>query len=318
MGRSPACPVPLGWLHEQLALKQDCKTLLHLKQSFAGGRREGEARQFVLKHYQAAATLPPDYCFPARLEEIAVLRAAMRLNPRDARAPGCLGNLLYDRRRHHEAITLWEKSAKLDPTCSVVWRNLGIGCFNILKQPAKARAAYDQAFRANPNDARLLYERDQLWKRLGDSPRKRLGELEKHPGLVRRRDDLCLELCALYNQTGQPVKALQLLGSRSFQPWEGGEGLALGQHVRTQLALGREALVHHDFPCARNHFENALTAPANLGEAKHLLANQSDIHYWLGVACEALGEKPEARKHWRAAAAFKGDFQEMKVRPFPK
>ena len=34
------------------------------------------------------------------------------------------------------------------------------------------------------------------------------------------------------------------------------------------------------------HFEEALTAPENLGEAKHVLANQSDIHYWLGIALE--------------------------------
>ena len=53
------------------------------------------------------------------------------------------------------------------PKFSIVWRNLGIGYFNVRHQPAKARAAYDRAFQANPCDARLLFERDQLWKRLG-------------------------------------------------------------------------------------------------------------------------------------------------------
>ena len=118
----------------------------------------------------APPRLPSDYCFPARLEEIAILEAAMRGQPNDAKAPYYLGNLLYDRRRHAEAIALWERSARLDPTCSVVWRNLGIGYFNIRRQPARARAAYDRAFRANPADARLLFERDQLWKRLGVNP----------------------------------------------------------------------------------------------------------------------------------------------------
>ena len=60
----------------------------------------------------------------------------------------------------------------------------------------------------------------------------------------------------------------------------------------------------------------ALTAPRTLGEAKHLLANQSDIHYWLGCAHAFLGEKNEARQHWLAAATFRGDFQEMSVRAF--
>ena len=224
--------------------------------------------------------------------------------------------MFYDRGRHHEAIQLWQRSAKADPGFSIVWRNLGIGYFNIARNPAKARAAYDRAFRAKPTDARLLYERDQLWKRLGDPPQKRLRELERHSELACQRDDLSIELCALYNQTGRHELARQLISTRHFQPWEGGEGQALAQHVRTHLALGRQALDHSDFARARVQFETALASPLNLGEAKHPLANQSDIHFWLGFACAAEGKKGAARKHWQAAAAFCGDFQEMSVRAF--
>lgn len=60
----------------------------------------------------------------------------------------------------------------------------------------------------------------------------------------------------------------------------------------------------------------ALTAPLNLGETKHLLANQNDIHYWLGWAFAANGNLRKARKHCCAAAIFIGDFQEMSVRAF--
>ena len=285
-GAWPLVHYTLGWLHQKL----------------------GDQKS-ALASFKTAAKLPPDYCFPARLEEIAILEAAMQANPRDAKAPYYLGNLFYDRRRHAEAIQ--------------VWRNLGIGYFNILKKPAKARAAYAQALRVNPGDARLLFERDQLWKRLGESPAKRLRELEKFPQLVAKRDDLTVEFCALLNQTGRHGEAMQLLAHRNFQPWEGGESAALGQHIRAQLALGREALKKAEsekrkaeIEAAVAHFESALTAPRNLGEAKHLLANQSDIHYWLGVALDLLGEKKSAREHWRAAANFKGDFQEMSVRAF--
>jgi tetratricopeptide (TPR) repeat protein len=140
--------------------------------------------------------------------------------------------------------------------------------------------------------------------------------MEKHPGLVSLRDDLSVELCGLYNQTGRHAEALALLSSRKFQPWEGGEGQALGQHVRTHLALGRAALASDNPAKAREHFEMALTAPRNLSEAKHLLANQSDIHYWLGIAMKALRDQAAARLHWKRAAEFRGDFQEMSVRPF--
>jgi tetratricopeptide (TPR) repeat protein len=106
------------------------------------------------------------------------------------------------------------------------------------------------------------------------------------------------------------------VASRQFQPWEGGEGGALGQHVRAQLALGRAALAKHDFAKACCHFERALESPRNLSEAKHLLANQSDIHYWLGCALAELGDKTRAREQWLAAANFQGDFQEMSIRAF--
>ena len=296
----------------------------------------------ALAEFKQATALPPDYCFPSRLEEIAILESAIAANPADARAPYYLGNLFYDRRRHEEAIRLWERSVKLDPSFSVVWRNLGIGYFNIRRRAAKARLAYAHAFKANPTDARLLYERDQLWRRLGERPEKRLHELEKHLDLVRQRDDLSVELSALYNQVGRHAQALALVSSRHFQPWEGGEGGPLGQWVRSHLALGREALriaVAADvsprkprrtaptyvggyedkaspLAIAADHFRAALTAPRNLGEAKHLLANQSDIHYWLGCACQASGDRKSAREHWLAAATFKGDFQEMSVRAF--
>ena len=205
--------------------------------------------------------------------------------------------------------------ARLDPHNALVWRNLGIGYFNVRRRPAKARAAYEKAFRADPASARILYERDQLWKRLGDRPAKRLRELERHAELVARRDDLTVETRALYNQTGQHEEALALLSGRKFQPWEGGEGQALGQYVRSRLALGRIA-GRRGGRRRPGAFLSAAAPPQNLGEARHLLANQSDVQYWLGCARAALGEKSAARQHWLAAAKSQGDFEEMSVRPF--
>ena len=81
--------------------------------------------------YQKASAAAPDYCFPSRLEEMIILQNAIRSNPTDARAPFYLGNLLYDKRRHREAISHWERAAELDPQFATAWRNLGIGYFNI-------------------------------------------------------------------------------------------------------------------------------------------------------------------------------------------
>jgi len=59
-----------------------------------------------------------------------------------------------------------------------------------------------------------------------------------------------------------------------------------------------------------------LNAPPNLGEAKHLLANQSNIYYWLGATFYASGDEKSAITWWRKAAKSVGDFQEMSVRAF--
>jgi hypothetical protein len=266
--------------------------------------------------YDAAGRAAPDYCFPNRLEEIAILQSAIAAHPLAARAPFYLGNLLYDRRRHREAIHQWERSVHLEPGNAIAWRNLGIGYFNVLGQPVEARQAYEEAFKANSADARLLYERDQLWKRLAEPPANRLGELEAHLDLVVARDDLSVELCALYNQTRQPNKALGIITRRRFQPWEGGEGQALAQHTRTHLLLGREALANGNVAAAQEFFGAALYPPRNLSEAPHLLANRSDIFFWLGEACAAGGDRVLAAQYWKSAATFKGDFQAMSVRTF--
>ena len=166
----------------------------------------------------------------------------------------------------------------------------------------------------NPQDARVLYERDQLWKRTGRTPQERLNELLQHPKLVETRDDLSVELATLLNQVGRADDALRLLLGRRFQPWEGGEGLVLAQYLRARLLLGRLALDHGPAAEARGHFLAALETPQNLSEARHLLANQSDIHYWIGESFHRSGDNDDARAWWLRAAQQKGDFQQMSVR----
>jgi tetratricopeptide (TPR) repeat protein len=123
-----------------------------------------------------------------------------------------------------------------------------------------------------------------------------------------------VEFATLLNQTGRPEEALHLLTSRIFQPWEGGEGLVLAQFVRSNLLLGRRALLQNDPSRARRFFEAVLAPPQNLGEAKHLLANWSDVFFWIGVSYADEGRSAEAAHGWQLAARQHGDFQQMSVR----
>ena len=213
-----------------------------------------------------------------------------------------------------DAISQWEASVQREPEFATVWRNLGIAYFNVRHDQAKALDAFDRAHSVDANDARILYERDQLWKRVGKSPEERLETLQTHLALTFLRDDLTVEFATLLNQTGEPEKALHLLTSRIFQPWEGGEGLVLAQFVRSNLLLGRRALLQNDPIQARRFFEAVLSPPQNLGEAKHLLANWSDVFFWIGVSYADEDRSAEAAHAWQLAARQRGDFQQMSVR----
>ncbi len=267
----------------------------------------------ALQTLDRAAKSSVDYCFPSRLEEIVVLEWALAKSSEMWMPCYLLGNLFYDRRRYEEAIQHWEISAQENPSFATVHRNLGIALFNIRQDPARALKSFETAFAANPHDARVLYERDQLWKRTGRSPQERLDELARYPMLVEMRDELSVEVATLLNQLDRPGEALDLLLGRHFQPWEGGEGLVLAQYVRAQLLLGRRSLEQSDFANARNHFLAALQPPKNLSEAKHLLANQSDIYFWLGESFHLSADDENARTWWLRAARQKGDFQQMSV-----
>jgi tetratricopeptide (TPR) repeat protein len=266
------------------------------------------------KTFQRFIRTPLDYAFPNRLEEMLILEAAASSRPESGAVHYLLGNFFYDRRRHDEAILAWEKAAALLPSFATAWRNLGIAYFNCRHDEKQALEAFDCALETSPLDGRILYERDQLWKRVGKPPEHRLNELLNHMSLVENRDDLSLELATLFNQIGRPQEALKVLLGRKFQPWEGGEGLVLTQYVRTRLLIGQRALDEDDADEAIRQFHAAVEPPHNLGEAKHLLANQSDIYYWLGVANEHLGAMDKARACWQFAAAYQGDFQQMSVR----
>jgi tetratricopeptide (TPR) repeat protein len=257
-----------------------------------------------------------DYVFPNRLEEMRVLQGALDRNPGDGAAAYLLGNFMYDRRRYAEAIDLWERATAIDPSNSVSWRNLGIAHINFTKDPDRALDAYDQARAADPADARVLFERDQLCKVIGVNPRSRLDALEAHPEMILDRDDLALEVCELYNATGQPERAEALLSSRTFAPWEGGEGITLRLHGRAHTLLARRAAARGESAEAVRLLRLPLSAPINLGEARHLLANASDLWIALGDALRDNGGLDEARRFWRRAAEFRGDFQNMSVQTF--
>ena len=98
----------------------------------------------------------------------------------------------------------------------------------------------EKAFELDPTDARVLFELDQLYRKINRSPRERLAFLEKHEDLVGQRDDLYLERIYLLLLLEDFQRVQKLIAARNFHPWEGGEGKVSGA-VRCQPARSSQS-----------------------------------------------------------------------------
>lgn len=254
------------------------------------------------KTLQEAVNACPDYCFPNQTEAVIVLEWAKQQNPADSKAPYYLGNFWYNARQYHEAVANWELSAILDDSFPTVHRNLALAYFNKKNQPEKALAELKKAFRLDEKDSRILMELDQLYKRMNFAPEVRLQKLEKYLELVANRDDLYLERATLCNQTGQFEKAYELIMSRKFHPWEGGEGKVTGQYVFSLKEMAKQAIQNHEYKKAIDLLTEAQTYPENLGEGKLTGAQENEIFYWIGCAYEGLKDTEHADLFWKRAA----------------
>lgn len=253
-------------------------------------------------YFQEAAAQSADFGFPNRLEEVLALQQALAINPNDYRAHYFLGNFYYAYRQHQLAIAHWEKAADLQDDNPITYRNLALAYFNKLNQPEKALQFLEKAFGMDEGSARLLMELDQLYKSLNDDPQQRLSFLEKYPELLDFRDDLYLERVTLYNMLGQYAKAMELLNSRKFHPWEGGEGKVPAQYLYSHIALAYQHIQQEQFEQAIALLEEAQVYPENLGEGKLFGAQENDIFYWLGCAYEGLQENEKAIEAWEQAS----------------
>ncbi|NJO69190.1 MAG: hypothetical protein HC830_07825 [Bacteroidetes bacterium] len=236
----------------------------------------------ALSFFRKAENMDPAYCFPNRIEEVLALKCAMEINPEGSKAAYFLGNFWYGNRQYMEAIDCWEKSVKHDNKFPTVHRNLALAYYNKLNNPQKALAELETAFQLDNSDSRVLMELDQLYKKLGRGVDERFALLNNFPEAVNFRDDLYLELVTLNNLKGNYQQALNLIMSRKFHPWEGGEGKVTGQYLFAHTELAKEAIAAGLYKKALEHLTATETYPHNLGEGK-LFGAQEMIYFLEGM-----------------------------------
>ena len=268
--------------------------------SFAG--KLGQPAR-ATEFYASARRMPPDYVFPFQYEAIDVLKQAIEANPRDARAPYYLGNLLYDW-QPDEAFQLWQKSAALDPSFAIVHRNLAVAYLHKPGGTPQAIAALEKAVSLEKKYPLHFKELDELYETTAARPEKRLALLEQNQAVVVRRDDSLAREISLEVSLGKYDDAIELMTGRPFAVWEGvnlnvGEDWANAHLLRAQQQIAakryREALAD---------LQTATRIPDNLPSAGRGGADHAvEAAYWTGVAYEGLGDGAQANESWTRAAA---------------
>jgi tetratricopeptide (TPR) repeat protein len=254
------------------------------------------------EYFRKASAASPELVFPFQYEAIAVLRKAMAANPKDARAPYYLGNLLFDW-QPAEAVRLWEQASALDPSFPIAHRNLAMAYARQDNALDKAIASLEKAISTGKHPIHF-FELDQLYEAAGAAPEKRLAVLEKHHELVTQRDDALAREIAMKVNMGKYDEAIKLMTGRRFNVWEGGARFSVHDNwTDAHLLRGCERLASGNAKEALDSFKLALEFPSTLQVARFRTGGRyPEANYWMGVAYDALGDKANAQQAWKEAS----------------
>ena len=261
---------------------------------------------------EAAAAMDSGLCFPAKLEDVAVLRFAIDENPADANACYFLGSLCYDRFRYDEAIALWEQAIERDPHHAKALRNLSIAYFDKRGDAASARVCMERAMQYR-SDPRLLFEYQQLLKNSNVSPDERLAVYERYPELLAERDDCYLDRIVLLSQKGRYAEAIEAARAKHFHIYEGGEGNLTKQHAWMHVLYANELARAGKPSEAEQVYLDGVNMPKSYGEAKTFFNQEAHIYYYLGLLLEGQGRDEEARRAFEEASVYKATVSELSL-----
>lgn len=260
-----------------------------------------------------AEDMDTGYCFPSRLEDIAVLSYAIDTDTAAADACYYLGSLYYDRFRYNEAAKVWEEGIARNNKHGKIWRNLALYYFDKAGEAEKAKTCLENALLYKSDDPRLLLEYQQLLKNMNYTPKERLAVYDKYPELLSERDDCYLDRLTLISQTGDFNKAIELARIKRFHIYEGGEGKLTKQHAWMHVLYGKKLLEEGKLSEAETVLQNGADMPKSYGEAKTFFNQEAHIFYYLGELYSKLGDEQKMNKAYEEAAVYKAAVSEISM-----
>lgn len=258
-------------------------------------------RSAAERHCGIGAAAAPDYCFPHRLESIEVLKNAITINAKDARARYYLGNLLYEI-QPEAATAAWERAAELDRSFAPVHRNLGWAAYYYSKDIQGAISHYERAIAVNPHDPRLFSELDRIYQAGNTDPEKRLAMLSGHHDTVVRSNGSFVREIMVQVLTGHYDRAIGFLDDHYFHVREGG-GEIHDVFMDVHLLRGLDFLHDGEPDKALSDFVRAGEYPDNLSVGIPRRDRRApQVAFCAGLACEAIGDAATAGVWYRRSA----------------
>ena len=245
--------------------------------------------------YKLGAKEDPAFVFPHRVEEIAVLRAAIEKNPQDGRAFYYLGNALASKERAEEASKAWRAAVRLDPGNGVAHRNLALA-LRKAGEKEDAAAEYRRAIQTAPDDFHLYLELGELLP-AGHA----IAVLEGAPAQVRSLPAVVQALAAALVDAGRYADGAAMLDKTQFVSGEGERG-ALQIFRQAHLGLAQEYRKAGQHAHAAAEFLRTTEYPHNFGVGRPAMESQAREFVSAAREFEAAGERSEAEQQWRRAA----------------
>ena len=252
--------------------------------------------------YRQALELPIGYCAPFRLETIDVLEQAKKSCPESSRPYYYLGNLLYNIQPYN-AVREWTECVRMNPEDDLAWRNLGWANWLYTKDYAKSAECYLKAIELNPDAALYLEECDQALEALGAPVAQRYNLLKSHHSTAVKRYYPLAQEVATGIYMGDYDYVLDLLDKCYFPTREGVANFH-DTFVDALLLAGKQKETDGDLEAAVALYKKAFTYPENhqVFLVDERATHDAQIFYYLGCACEKLGNKVEAAEWFEKAA----------------
>ena len=262
----------------------------------SSGNKAAAAEQYAL-----GSKGSPAYVHPHRVEEIAVLQAALAANPKDGRAAYYLGNALASKHRGAEALEAWRVASRLDSGNPIAQRNLALALWQVGKNRTEAVAAYERAIGLAKDDFHLYVELDRLVAEMGSTER-RIKMLEGLPAALHTRSAIVQSLAASYVDAKRFQDAIALLQKSSITSGEGEFG-ALAIYRKACLGLAGKFAAEGKHAEAAAEYLRAVEYPSNFGVGRSSTESHAGEYVAAAREYEAAGDRNAAESVWKRAAA---------------